>query len=80
MKSYNFKNEAEMREIIDELKKENRLLKLTYGKCRDCQHASLYNPLFAYPHLDPQCKLGVKPIHSDSSACEDFKMIGRGSR
>ena len=28
----------------------------------------------------PKCELNVKPIHSETNACEDFEMIGRGSR
>ena len=66
--------------IIKDLGKENRLLKISYAKCRDCKHANLYIPNFAFPHLEPQCELGVKKIHSDSSACEDFALIGRCSR
>lgn len=70
-------------EVVDKLNEqehENRLLKITYAKCRDCKHADLYNPEFAYPYLDPICELGIKKIHSDSNACEDFVMIGRNSR
>ena len=72
-----------MEDIVDTLNKlstENRSLKLTYAKCRDCKHADLYIPEFACPYIDPQCKLNVKKIHSDSDACEDFEMIGRNSR
>ena len=67
-------------EQINELEKENRLLKITYAKCRDCKHANMYSPDFAFLVIDPRCELDVKPINSDTSACEDFKMIGRNSR
>ena len=75
-----FDNEVEMLETINKLTKENRSLKLTYAKCRDCKHADLYIPLFAYPHITPKCSLNVKSIHSDSDACEEFELIGRNSR
>ena len=63
-----------------ELEKENRILKITYAKCKDCKHADLYNPQFAYPHIDPKCRMNIKSIHSDSDACENFELIGRKSR
>ena len=45
------------------------------------QNAETANTLtYTIPYLDPQCKLNVKKIHSDSDACEDFEMIGRNSR
>lgn len=65
---------------IQKLEKELRTLKITYAKCRDCKHADIYRPQFAYPYIDPKCKLGIKSIHSDSNACEDFVMVGRNSR
>ena len=67
-------------QIIDALKKENRLLKLTYGKCRDCAYATKYVPNYAYPYIEPKCSLQVKEIHFDSNACEEFKLIGRKCR
>lgn len=67
-------------EDIKELKKEIRLLKLTYGKCRDCIHATKYIPDYAYPYIIPQCSLGVKQIDYDTNACEDFKLMGRKCR
>lgn len=65
---------------IKELEYENRLLKLTYAKCRDCKHANIYTPDFAFLVMDPKCELNVKAINSESGACEDFKMSGRLSR
>jgi len=70
----------EQAELIKELEKENRLLKVTYAKCRDCRYATEYKPSYAYPYILPKCSKGVKSISFDSSACEDFEMIGRGSR
>ena len=75
-----FDNEVEMIEALNELVKENRLLKLTYAKCRDCKHANMYTPNFAFLVIDPRCELDVKAIHSESNACEDFELIGRCSR
>ena len=72
-----------MEDIVDTLNKlsnENRTLKITYAKCRDCKHANMYSPDFAFLVIDPKCELNVKPIHSETNACEDFEMIGRGSR
>ena len=65
---------------IQELEKEIRTLKITYAKCRDCQHANMYTPEFAFLVIDPKCELDVKPINSDTNACEDFELIGRCSR
>ena len=65
---------------VKELEYENRLLKITYGKCRDCKHANMYTPDFAFLVMDPKCELNVKAISSESGACEDFKMSGRLSR
>lgn len=62
------------------VKNENRLLKLTYAKCRDCRHANEYVPSYAYPYILPKCELGVKEIDYDSNACEEFQMVGRNSR
>ena len=67
-------------EQINELEKENRLLKITYGKCRDCRYADEYIPSYAYPYIQPRCSKGVKSIDYDSTACEDFELIGRLSR
>ena len=67
-------------EQINELEKENRLLKITYGKCRDCRYADEYKPSYAYPYIQPRCSKGVKSIDYDSTACEDFELIGRLSR
>ncbi len=67
-------------EQLKSLTKENRLLKITYAKCRDCQHANMYSPDFAFLVIDPKCELDVKPINSDTNACEDFELIGRCSR
>lgn len=75
-----FSSEVEMLEKINEQKKEIRDLKLTYAKCRDCKHASLFIPAFAEPWIDPICELGNKKIHSDSNACEDFILWGRRGR
>lgn len=72
-----------MEDIVDTLNKlsnENRTLKITYAKCRDCKHANMYSPDFAFLVINPKCELNVKPIHSETNACEDFEMIGRGSR
>ena len=65
---------------IQKLEKEIRILKVTYAKCRDCKHANMYTPEFAFLVIDPKCELDVKPINSDTNACEDFKLIGRLSR
>ena len=65
---------------IRELEYENRLLKITYGKCRDCKHADLYIPSYTYPFFDPKCKLTGDDLRHDQGACENFCMIGRGSR
>lgn len=67
-------------QLIKELKQENRQLKITYAKCRDCQHANMYTPEFAFQVIDPKCGLNVKAITSESNACEDFELIGRCSR
>ena len=72
-----------MEDIVDTLNKlsnENRTLKITYAKCRDCKHANMYSPDYAFLVINPKCELNVKPIHSETNACEDFEMIGRGSR
>ena len=72
-----------MEDIVDTLNKlsnENRTLKITYAKCRDCKHANMYSPDFAFLVINPKCELNVKPIHSETNACENFEMIGRGSR
>ena len=72
-----------MEDIVDTLNKlsnENRTLKITYAKCRDCKHANMYSPDFAFLVIDPKCELNVKPIHSETNACEDFEMIGRNGR
>ena len=72
-----------MEDIVDTLNKlsnENRTLKITYAKCRDCKHANMYSPDFAFLVIDPKCELNVKPIHSETNACEDFKLVGRMSR
>ena len=72
-----------MEDIVDTLNKlsnENISLKLTYAKCRDCKHANEYVPDYAYPYIIPKCELGVQKIDYDTNACEDFEMIGRGSR
>ena len=70
----------EQAELIKELEKENRLLKVTYAKCRDCRYATEYKPSYAYPYILPKCSKGIKSIDFDSNACEEFKMIGRQSR
>ena len=67
-------------EQLKSLTKENRLLKITYAKCRDCKHADEYVPDYAYPYIIPKCKLNVKSIDYDSTACEDFEILGRASR
>ena len=67
-------------ERVKSLEYENRLLKVTYAKCRDCKHANMYSPDFAFLVIDPKCKLGVKSINSESNACEDFELVGRLSR
>ena len=69
-----------MEEQIKKLQKENRLLKLTYGKCRDCIYANAYVPNYAYPYIIPKCELNVKEIDYDTNACEDFQLCGRGGR
>ena len=72
-----------MEDIVDRLNKlsnENRTLKITYAKCRDCKHANMYSPDFAFLVMDPKCELNIKTIHSDSGACEDFELIGRLGR
>lgn len=66
--------------LLSRLYTENRLLKLAYGKCRDCWYANMYIPDYTYPFADPKCALGIKKIHSDSNACEEFKPVGRFSR
>lgn len=66
--------------LIQELKRENRLLKISYCKCRDCKHADLYIPSYTYPFFDPRCSVTDKNIKPDDHACEDFQMIGRQSR
>ena len=70
----------EQAELIKELEKENRLLKVTYAKCRDCRYADEYKPSYAYPYTIPKCSKEVKSIDFDSGACEDFQLIGRNSR
>lgn len=67
-------------EQIKELKKENRLLKVAYAKCRDCKYAAKYTPSYMYPYTIPKCSKEVKSIDFDSGACEDFQLIGRNSR
>ena len=67
-------------ERILDLERENRLLKVTYAKCRDCRYADEYIPSYAYPYILPKCSRGVKSIDYDSTACEDFELIGRRSR
>ena len=76
----NYMGTDEVVDKLNDLTKENRILKITYAKCKDCKHADLYNPQFAYPHIDPQCRMNIKTIHSDSNACENFELIGRKSR
>lgn len=63
-----------------QLEKENRLLKISYAKCRDCKHANMYSPDFAFLVIDPKCELNIKTINSDTNACEDFELIGRIGR
>ena len=65
---------------IKKLEKEILTLKITYAKCRDCKHANMYTPEFAFLVIDPKCGLNVKAITSESNACEDFELIGRCSR
>ena len=67
-------------ERVKSLEYENRLLKVTYAKCRDCRYADEYTPSYAYPYIVPRCSKGVKSIDYDSTACEDFELIGRNSR
>lgn len=67
-------------DILNKLSTENLSLKLTYAKCRDCKHANMYSPDYAFLVMDPKCELNVKQIHSETNACEDFELIGRGSR
>lgn len=67
-------------ERILDLERENRLLKVTYAKCRDCRYADEYIPSYAYPYILPKCSRGVKSIDYDTGACEDFEMNGRNSR
>lgn len=73
-------NIKQLIERLNEQDREIRSLKLAYGKCRDCKHANEYVPDYAYPYILPKCELGVKDIDYDSTACEDFQMIGRNSR
>lgn len=68
------------KERIKELEYENRLLKITYAKCRDCKHADLYQPSYTYPFFDPKCNIHGESIRHDQSACAEFQFIGRGSR
>lgn len=65
---------------IKELEYENRLLKITYAKCRDCKHADLYIPSYVYPFFNPKCCITGDTIKHDQKACECFELIGRGSR
>ena len=67
-------------ERVKSLEYENRLLKVTYAKCRDCRYADEYIPSYAYPYILPKCSLGVKSIDYDTGACEEFELIGRRSR
>lgn len=67
-------------ELIAELKRENRLLKVTFCECKDCKNADLYIPSYTYPFFNPRCKLTGKEIYPFSRACEDFELIGRNSR
>ena len=67
-------------ERVKSLEYENRLLKVTYAKCRDCRYADEYKPSYAYPYIVPRCSKQVKSIDYDSTACEDFELIGRLSR
>ena len=69
-----------LKEDNKKLKKEIKKIKLFYAKCRDCKHANLYIPAFAYPYVDPHCELRIKKITPYSDGCEDFELIGRGSR
>lgn len=62
-------------DILNKLSNENRTLKITYGKCRDCKHANEYVPDYAYPYIIPKCVLSVKKIDYDTNACEDFEMV-----
>lgn len=70
----------EQAELIKELEKENRLLKVTYAKCRDCRYADEYKPSYAYPYILPKCSKSVKSIDYDTGACEEFELVGRLSR
>ena len=74
------KMEEDFCQRIKELEYENRLLKVTYGKCCDCKHADLYLPSYTYPFFDPKCRLTGNDIRHDQNACADFQFIGRGSR
>lgn len=67
-------------DILNKLSNENRTLKITYAKCRDCKHANMYSPDFAFLVIDPKCELNIKTINSDTNACEDFELVGRGGR
>lgn len=71
---------SDLAEKCLELEKENKILKLTYAKCRDCKHANEYVPDYAYPYILPKCELSVKEIDYDSNACEDFELMGRLGR
>lgn len=70
----------EMEEEIKALKRENRLLKICFCKCRDCKHADLYIPSYMYPFYNPKCKIHHKDVKPDDDACEDFELCGRTSR
>ena len=70
----------QLKERTKKLEKENRSLKLNYAKCRDCKHANMYSPDFAFLVIDPKCELNIKTINSESDACEDFQLCGRGGR
>ena len=67
-------------DILNKLSTENLSLKLTYAKCRDCKHANMYSPDYAFLVMDPKCELNIKTINSDTNACEDFELVGRNSR
>ena len=70
----------ELKKHFHELHDENRLLKISFCKCRDCKHADLYIPYYIYPHHDPKCSLTGNNITPEQGACEEFSLIGRCSR
>ena len=40
--------------------------------CKDCVHANMYVPVYAYPFSEPKCDITGKTVKSDDVCCEFF--------